>query len=749
MCFKFGIAAFITLFISLSISAQSYRGKILDREKNVPLDGAIIIYQMDTLVGISDASGVFETPYSKVSIIYAGYKTQNVRLKIKSQNVFYMQEEVNVLEGVTVTGLSQDQLLLDVASAVTHIDEVSVSRSDQTIISNALNQVPGVYMHSGALNTNRIVIRGMGARTPFSTNKIRAYYGEIPLTDGVGETTIEDIDMSLVSSVDVYKGPNASIYGAGLGGVIHLVPYKGYESKWNAQMGGGIGSFGLQRTNFSLTHTNEDGHLTIGGQHQAHAGYRNNNEYTRNGIHLSGGQRWGKTSISFLAYYVNQYAQIPSSLSIEDYEQSPKQAAFVWDAAQGYEDYDKLLGGITVSQAFEKGGVWKNTIYGNYRNSYEPSPFNILQERVVGLGVRSIFIKSLTAMTELSLGTELYGDRYHWQTYENLYDSNSGMGSLQGDQRTNLTERRGYINAFARLNQKLTEKLTLQVSANINDTKYALDDAGSMSSYDFGAVMSPRLSLHSYLSRNVSIYATVCHGFSPPSLEETLTPQGAINPKIKPELGWNYEMGTRGRLFSRLLNYDLTIYHMNIKNLLVARRTADDQYIGINAGETRHSGIEWALQSDFINRNMVKVSVDMNGNVNAFSFKTFTEEIDGTTANYAGNQLTGVPKWQFGGTLNLQLFDLFYAQFETLAVSDMPITDDNSVYSQSYAISNVLLGVEHKIGKSLSLDLSYRANNVLNEKYASMLAINARSERYYYPGLPVNHQLSLRINVGW
>ena len=91
-----------------------------------------------------------------------------------------------------MAGFTQDQLLMDISSGLTNIDQRTLQRSDQSIISQSLNQVPGVYMHSGALNTNRIVIRGMGARTPFSTNKIRAYYGEIPLTDGVGETTLED-----------------------------------------------------------------------------------------------------------------------------------------------------------------------------------------------------------------------------------------------------------------------------------------------------------------------------------------------------------------------------------------------------------------------------------------------------------------------------------------------------------------------------------------------------------------------------
>ena len=83
-----------------------------------------------------------------------------------------------------------------------------LQKDNDVAITPALNRVSGVYMHSGALNTNRITIRGIGNRSPFSTTKIRAYLDDIPLTSGDGETTIEDIDLSLINEVKVWKGPD-------------------------------------------------------------------------------------------------------------------------------------------------------------------------------------------------------------------------------------------------------------------------------------------------------------------------------------------------------------------------------------------------------------------------------------------------------------------------------------------------------------------------------------------------------------
>ncbi len=45
------------------------------------------------------------------------------------------------------------------------------------------------------------------------------------------------------------------------------------------------------------------------------------------------------------------------------------------------------------------------------------------------------------------------------------------------------------------------------------------------------------------------VYANISRGFSNPTLEETLTPDGVVNPDIAQETGTNYELGTN--LFSK------------------------------------------------------------------------------------------------------------------------------------------------------------------------------------------------------
>ena len=102
------------------------------------------------------------------------------------------------------------------------IDAKTLNQNPVQNISSAINEVPGVYMHAGTLNTNRITVRGIGNRSLFSTTKLRSYIDDIPLTNGVGETTVEDFDREILHSVDLYKGPGATAYGSGLGGLMLL-----------------------------------------------------------------------------------------------------------------------------------------------------------------------------------------------------------------------------------------------------------------------------------------------------------------------------------------------------------------------------------------------------------------------------------------------------------------------------------------------------------------------------------------------
>ena len=88
--------------------------------------------------------------------------------------------------------------LQNTATSVSVINTIDINKTDGVILTPVLNKIPGVLMQQGALNTNRITIRGIGARSQYGTNKVKAYFNGIPLSSGEGETVIEDVDVGAI-----------------------------------------------------------------------------------------------------------------------------------------------------------------------------------------------------------------------------------------------------------------------------------------------------------------------------------------------------------------------------------------------------------------------------------------------------------------------------------------------------------------------------------------------------------------------
>ncbi|MFY7728738.1 MAG: TonB-dependent receptor plug domain-containing protein, partial [Flavobacterium sp.] len=173
------------------------------------------------LIGYSQMMIAQDTIRKKTLPILAVIKAQKDTIlnsdKKKNDIIDYAKGiKIPDLNEVVISGFHLNDSLQTVPAAVSVL--TNLQRNNNTDIAPLLNTLPGVQMQSGALNTNRISIRGIGARTTYGTNKIRAFYGNIPLTTGDSETTIEDIDLEAIQKVEVIKGPFSSIYGAGLGG---------------------------------------------------------------------------------------------------------------------------------------------------------------------------------------------------------------------------------------------------------------------------------------------------------------------------------------------------------------------------------------------------------------------------------------------------------------------------------------------------------------------------------------------------
>ncbi len=727
------------LLISFSVQAQfKISGQVLDAGTNQPIQSFTV--RSDS-VDYHFQDGSFQFLGKKLPLRLmvkaSGYYSLNYTANdIQSQITLHLlPENVNIQE-VTVNAFHSYKRLTDTPGSIELITNRQLQAEPTFTLAPSVNKIPGVWMQSGSLNTNRLTIRGIGTRSPYGSNKIRAYYGDIPLTNGVGETTLEDLDLGQIANIEIIKGPSSGFYGAGLGGVLLFNPAKPSTSQVSQQVS--VGSFRTVKSTTKLAlATKNSGHSLVCSRLHTD-GYRENNTGNRNNLTWTSSLEQKQTKIDLLASFVKMDAYIPSSIDLKTFQETPQKAAANWAATKGYEDYSTIFGGASVQQKFSKNWLANVSGFGHYNKNNELRPFNILQENNHYLGMRSVIEKdyiSAKAAKRIMLGNEFFTENYKWQTLQN---NNRMAGNLLSDN----VEQRWYNNFFLLTDLNFQEKLLVSASLNYNQTNYNyrdrfLADGDQSGDHRFNPVVSPRLAATWVLSEKSRLYSVLSHGFSPPTLEETLMPGGQRNLSIKPETGWNYELGLK-MWVSKTLHIEGSAYYMKIKNLLVARRTGEDEYMGINAGATNHPGLEFKLDYKIIDRTNWMAFFRMNANLTRYRFAKFIDNGN----DYSGNKLTGTPSSVTNWMLEATHASGFYLNLHVQTVGKMPIVDNNSLFSNAYQLANLMAGYE-KSFRNLSISLSSGIQNLFDAHYASMILINAvatgnNSPRFYYPGLPRN-----------
>ncbi|WP_299437315.1 TonB-dependent receptor [uncultured Aquimarina sp.] len=746
------IIIFLLFSITHTINAQfEISGLVIDKTTLIPINNATILDVKTGNKVLSNNQGTFELLSNGViEVSYSGYLTQKI-ITLENQSLtISLVPEINQLQEVFINNQSIPLLEKYATDAVTTLNKQEINRGNTIELHPILNKVPGVFMQNGTLNTNRITIRGIGARNLFGTANIRTYFGDIPLTDGNGESSIEDLELASLSRIDIHKGPSSSSYGVGLGGTIILRPEFINNQTIEASLSSSLGSYGLRRNVAKVAIGGQKSDLNIIYSNNHSEGYRDNNTYNRNTVTVTSSIYSGeKNNFSIIASYVDLKAGIPSSLDQEDFDNNPQQAAFTWGQSKAFEDVNYGIVGLSWKHDYNTSFSQHTSIFTSFRNNYEPRPFNILKEESNTIGIRSRIVGTTTLFKKKwnwTAGGELFFDFYNGKTFDNLYeDFPIGTGSVLGNQLSDLDEKRNYYNLFAETNIKLNNKLQFNFGIHLNQTFFEIDDEflddgnDSSGSFDFDPILSPKIGANYQLNNNFIFFGNIAHGFSTPTTSETLLPDGEFNPNIRPEIGWNYEIGTRYNFLEGKLYGALSAYSLRVKDLLVARRTEEDNFFAINAGKTIHNGIEGTLNYRLLQMDKGQLNVFINTTINDYEFDNFVD-LDN---DFSGNDLTGVPSHIINAGIDFIKKKGIYGNLNFQAISKIPANDENTVFSDHYELLHGKIGYKNNLGKHVSYDVYLGINNILDTKYASQLQINARgfggnAPRYFYPGLPFN-----------
>lgn len=640
---------------------------------------------------------------------------------------------------VQVTAARYPQRLRSLAAPVQLINQEQMQLVPTGDLTAALASAPGVQLQSGTFQTLKLTLRGIGSRSQYGTNRTRVYLDDIPLTSGDGTAVFDDMELAFLSHVEITKGSYSAWYGSGMGGSLRFVTRKAYERAFSADAGVTAGSFGLLKLSGLIFTGFKTGRLTAGISHLSGDGFRENSAFSRSSGLLSGEfsniNVLGK--ISYLLMLSDVHALTPSSVDELTFNNNPIAAAPNWLNVKGYKAYQRMLAGMKIDT--ELSDNWTNTLLvsTNTYDQYELRPFNILDDRSVSWSAQETLRYNARFMN-VAAGLEFLGEKYIWQTHANNTE----------EVLTDAQETRHHTDAFASMELRPLENLRISLAANINFTAYSLKENQvpnrpvATGKYTGKAVCSPMAGLVYHLSKVLSLYSSAGHGFSNPTVEESLNSDGKMKLLLRPEQGWTFDLGVRSWFPSTRISFQGSVYTILLNDLLVTKRPSEDVFFGENAGSSTLKGVEVLLRHQPVGW----MTYSISGSVSNNRFKDFTDN----GISYAGNRLPGIPQSNMYSDIeiNLPLQLKLNAKFNYRG--KQYADDANEVIVKGWKTLDAGLRYETSLVSRLHLQAQIAVNNLFNEHYASMILINApsfagRDPRYYYPALPRNFALSVRL----
>ena len=657
------------------------------------------------------------------------------------------QQEVDstrVLGEVTVTGYRYDRSISEVPLALAVLDQRSLNRFSNTSFLPAVNTVAGVRMEERSPGSYRFSIRGSLLRSPFGVRNVKMYWNGLPLTDAGGNTYLNLIDFQAVKSLEIIKGPGASLYGAGTGGVVLL--NNSIEATSNVQLSSLWGSYGLQRYQAGVQAGTTNLKAKIQYAHQQADGYRDHTSMRRDALNAEVVQALNtRSALTSTIFYTDLFYETPGGLTKTQYEENPRQARLNAEALNASVSNKTFYVGLTHDYQWNEHWSTRTGLYGSQSDFKNPTFFNYEKRKESNLGGR--MENQFVFNTAHINGKILFGAEYQ-HFFSPIQVSNNDQGSMGTQVLSDDELTANQLLGFVQGEIELPKKLFITVGGSVNFLKYgfvryAPSPANQQRKFD--PVFSPRLALLKRIKPSLSIYASVSQGFSPPSLAEVRPSTNAYNDELKPEHGTSYEAGIKGSTLREKITFDVALYNFGLKETIVIQRTPEGQDYFINAGETSQRGLEatarWIPLSNAAGL-ISSFALWSSYTYNHYRFEDYVN--DG--ADYSGNKLTGVAPTIVVAGMDLTIRSAFYWNITANYTDHIPLNDANSVYAAEYFLLGSRLGyVTHS--KKLPIEFFIGIDNALDKKYSLGNDLNARGGRFFNAAADRNYYGGIKANL--
>jgi iron complex outermembrane receptor protein len=673
-----------------------------------------------------------------------------------------LAETAATLTPIVVSATRERRSLAEVPVAVSVADETTIQSGRTAGLHEVLRLTPGVQATSRfGLDDVNLSIRGSGVRTTFGVRGVAVVVDGVPVTEPDGQTRLDIIELGTARQVEVVRGPASALYGGtAAGGVVNVISRSPEEARGVTVRASG-GSFGFQKYDGTIGGVTRDGKLGgyLSGTWTESDGFRSNNINLMKRLNLRG--EWNaaaRTRLTLEASTSDLDMTIPGALTETEFASAPF-AAEPATVTNKYGRRDvrwraglKLDQGVTI--AGREGTV---AAYGFYGGRELDHPiFQVIDQNLhrAQAGARiALPITSPEGGWRLTTGADydvLYGssDRY--------VNAAGARGAQTVGQRNDVPN----IGVFGQLEGRLAPTLSFTLGGRWDRVEYGVTDylAPAKSAAPSFTQFSPKGTLSYRLGGEASVYASVARGFDVPTLGEitaTADPTTGFNPNLGPKRLWNYEVGVKSLVGTRLF-LDASIYRQQITGEILPRNAVvagTNQSVTVydNAGRSRHSGIELAA-TGYLTR-----SIDLGASYtySDFLLQEFSGTVTGANGqpvvtDFSGNSLPGVPRHRAAAELRVRPVQGVQlgltGEWQSRLFVDNANTESGTVHVRGFganpSITQVPFGQVDSWGlvhlsatwKLQGQTLFVNVENLFDARYIANTTLNAANGRFYSAG---------------
>jgi iron complex outermembrane recepter protein len=639
------------------------------------------------------------------------------------------------LNEVVITAFEQNRDI-SCGTIVKVINSSNADRYNKTSLVHAFNSIAGARMEERSPGSYRINIRGSSLRSPFGVRNVKVYWNDIPVTDPGGNTYFNQFAFNNFSSVEIFKGPAGSMYGAGTGGLLLM---HSFDNTWQPGVSAEYvtGSYGLQNIFSSVGFGEKNSRNQITYSHNETDGYRSHTRSKRDNVSFVSQFKFSeKQQLTGSILYNNLFYETPGGLTKTEFLANPKQAR---PAAGGFPSADGAKAaiyqknftiGINHRYNFTPRFINATSVFGTIAQIQNPTFRNYERRNEPGFGGRTSFIYEMKineTKIQLIAGAELQKGFFNTQVSKN---KNGNADTLQ----TNDDIEYFTSSIFAQGDISIKDNWIITAGASINKSKV---DFARLNKYPvlhqgrtYKNELSPRLALQKKFKKGNAVFASVSRGFSPPTISELLPSTGVISTFLEAEEGINYELGGKLFLLKGKLRLEATGYYFKLNNALVSRKDSSNADYFVNVGNTNQKGIEISADySTIFSRSAILENINIK---TAYTLSDFRYgKFKKGTADFSGKRLPSVPENTIAVLADLQFKKGIYFNSTIYYATRIFLDDANTVATDAYHLLGCRAGWKPVIKARLKINLYAGIDNLLNETYSLGNDINAAAGRYY------------------